>query len=455
MVSLGSNMRFRFSRWVLAAVAVGSVASAKAAECLATNSLSKPVWLSEASLGIKASYDNNIFLSGVDSKFLPSAYPVPAGSVAALKDVGSWVTAVSPRVGINFASLLGSQKTFQTLSLTYAPDFVAYHDQGSENYSAHRWLTALTGKAESVSFCADNNFVFVDGGDLAPVYPGSLYSSFVTSSARERREQIQERANISVQLDREKWFLRPVASLLYYDFMTMQLNPASFPGYQNYVDRLDVNGGADVGYKITPNTAITLGYRCGEQYQQKSAYSPYSSSDDYQRVLLGLEGKPWQWLEVKFQGGPDFRSFAGSAPMNDRQPVNYFGEAAVTATFSTKDTLAFKSKQWQWLSSLGKVPYYESLCELNYHRKLTEKLGWDLGARLMSWDFTTGNLSACRRKDLQYSATTGLSYAYSEHLNFNLAYASDWGRNDLAGIVNPQTREFDHQLISLAAKWKF
>ena len=448
-------MKFRFCRSVLSALVVGSILSADAVECLVTNSFSKPVWLSEASLGIKESFDNNVFLSGVDSKFLSTSYPVPPGSVAALKDEGAWITAISPRVGINLASLLGNQTTFQTLSLAYVPDFVVYHDRNSENYNAHRLLTAVTGQAKAVSFNADNNFLFVDGRDLAPVYPDSLFSSFVTSSARERREQIQERANISVQLDRENWFLRPQTSLLYYDFMTRQLNPASFPGYQNYVDRLDVNGGADVGYKITSNAAMTLGYRYGRQYQQQFAYSPYSSSDDYQRVLFGIEGRPWKWLEVKIQGGPDFRSYADSAPMNYRQPMKYYGEATVTATFTPKDTLIFKSKQWQWLSSLGKVPYYESLYDLSYHHKLTEKIGWDLGGRLMSWDFTSGNLSTCRRMDLQYTASTGLGYAYNEHLNFNLAYTLDFGRNDLDGVVNPQTREFDQQLFSLAAKWKF
>jgi len=440
---------------VVAVLLAGGATNATAAGNVATNCLSKPTWLTEVSLGIKESYDNNVFLSGVDAKYLPVSYPLPPGSVAALKDEGSWVTAVSPKVDVNLAPLLGDQKAFKTLSLAYAPEFVIYHDQDSENYNAHRLLTAITGQAEPVSFSADNNFLFVDGSDRAPVYPDSLYSSFVTSAARERREQIQERANISVQLDREKWFVRSVASLLDYDFMTKQLNPVTFPGYQNYVDRLDVNGGADVGYKITTHAAITLGYRYGEQYQQTFAYSPNSSSDDYQRVMLGLEGKPWKWLEVKIQGGPDFRSYADSAPVNDRQPVKYYGEAAMTATFTTADTVVFKCKQWQWLSSLGKVPYYESLCDLNYHRKLTEKLGWDLGGRLLSWDFTSGNLSTCHRKDLQYTASTGLGYAFNEHFNFSLAYSLDWGRNDIDGIVNPQTREFDRQLVLLAAKWKF
>lgn len=425
------------------------------AEVLSTNSCSQMTWLSEVSFGIKESYDNNVFLSGVDSKFLPAAYVVPPGSVSALKDEGSWITALSPRIGVNCAPLLSDQNFFKTLSLVYAPDLVMYHDQRSEDYNAHRLLTAINGATETVSFNAENNFLFIDGGQLAPVYPDSLYSSFVVSAARERREQIQERGNISIQIGHGKWFARPVASLLYFDFMTEQLNPASFPGYQNYVDRLDVNGGADFGFRITTNVAITVGYRGGAQSQQTFTYSPYNSSDDYQRLLFGVEGKPWQWLEMKIQGGPDFRDYADSAPMKDRQPVKYYGEAALTATFTSADRMVFKCKQWQWLSSSGKVPYYENLCDLSYHHQFTQKIGWDLGGRLLAWDFTSGNLTACRRKDLQYTAVTGLGYAPNAHLNFNLCYTFDWGRNALDGVVNAETREFDHQLVSLVAKWKF
>ena len=105
-----------------------------------------------------------------------------------------------------------------------------------------------------------------------------------------------------------------------------------------------------------------------------------SSPNDYQRVLLGLEGRPWKWLEVKIQGGPDFRSYEGDSathitPVNDLNPVKYYGEALLIAKLTAADTLTFKYKQWQWLSTLGKVPYFDSTYDLSYHRKLTSKLG--------------------------------------------------------------------------------
>ena len=55
---------------------------------------------------------------------------------------------MSPKVGVNFAPLLGDQTLFQVLSLGYAPDFVSYNDASSENYNAHRLAATVKGKAD-------------------------------------------------------------------------------------------------------------------------------------------------------------------------------------------------------------------------------------------------------------------------------------------------------------------
>jgi len=429
-----------------------SISIAKADACL--DLFQRPVWLPELSVGVKESYDNNIFESGVS---IPPAYSVPTGSVAALKDVSSWITAVSPRVDINLAPLKGDLKFFRALDVAYVPDFVIYHDQDSESYNAQRFSTVLKAVSDPVSISADNVFTYVDGSDFGPVYPGGLLSAYATVADRERREQIIDRANVAIQFNHENWFIRPTGTLLYYDMLTAKLN---VPGYQNYADRDDVNGGGDVGYKITSSLAATIGYRYGHQQQEQYSFSLDSSPSDYQRVLLGLEGKPWHWLDVKILGGPDFRNYAGNSlthitPVSDTHMITYYGEALLVATFTPKDTLTFKYKQWQWLSSTGKVPYFDSTYDLSYHRKLTSKLGFDLGGRILYWDYTSGNLSTCQRQDLQYTASATLGYAFNTRLNVSATYAYDWGRNDEDGIVNPQNREFGHQVISLAAQWKF
>ncbi len=415
--------------------------------------LAKPSWLTDCSVGIKESYDNNVFLSGVNN---PPPIPAPAGSVAALKNCASWITTVSPKVGVNFSPIIGATNV-PTLSLAYAPDVAVYHDQTSESYTAHRVLAAVEAETEPATFSADNNFTYIDGSGMGPFYPGNELSAFATVADRERRRQINDRANLNVQLDQEKWFIRPTESLLYYNMMTEQLN---VPGYQNYCDRYDVNGGADFGYKLTPQLALTLGYRYGHQYQQQYSFSPYSSSSDYQRVLAGIEGNPWKWLTVKIQGGPDFRNYQGDSathttPVNDLHPVTYYDEASLIATFAPDNTLTFKTKSWQWVSCLGKTPYFDSAYELVWHRQLMDKLVLDLGGKILDWDFNSGNLPASKREDLQYTTSAGLNYAVNSHISITLAGVLNWGRNAENDVTNPGVRQFDQQLISLGTQWKF
>ena len=223
----------------------------------------KPAWLTDLSVGVKQSYDDNVFLSGVSGNYLPATYTVPPGSVAALKNVYSWVTTVSPKVGVNLAPVIGTNN-IDNLSLNYAPDFANYYEAQSENYNAQRFGGAIKAHAGDFSMAFDNTLTYIDGNNVAPTYPGGLYSAIGIGAARERREQIQDRGNLSFRYDGSWWFIRPTASLLSYNMHTELINT---PGYQNYCDRSDVNGGVDLGYKINPQMAVTLGYRYGYQYQ--------------------------------------------------------------------------------------------------------------------------------------------------------------------------------------------
>lgn len=117
--------------------------------------------------------------------------------------------------------------------------------------------------------------------------------------------------------------------------------------------------------------------------------------------------------------------------------------------------MTFKYKQFQWVSSTGKVPYFDSTYELGYHRKLTEPLILDLGGRILSGDYNSGNLPGCRRNDLQYTISDGLGCSINTHVCASLAYSCDRGRNAQDGVANPQTREFNHHVLTLGALVKF
>jgi hypothetical protein len=440
------------------ATAVASPANGQVIEMTKDqSSFSNASWLTDVSLSVKESYDDNIYLSGVDSKYLPSSYTLPPGSVAALKDKSSFVTTVTPKIGVNFAPLLGDTQNLQTLSLGYVPEIGRFQNAPAENYVAHSFPAAVKGNWEAFSVRADNTFNYVSGSSYGPTYPGGFLNAYATCAPREHREQFNDRGTLAFQYDFDKWFVRPTASLLYYDMMTKKIDVT---GYQNYASRYDINGGPDFGCRVEPQLAVTLGYRYGHQYQEQFGFTPYSSPSDYQRVLVGIEGKPWKWLEIKLQGGPDFRSYYEDTathitPVNHTHLVTYYGEASLTATITTKDTVTFAYKQFQWVSQLGKIPYFDSTYKLNYRRRLTDQITLDIGGSVMSSDYRSGNLPASQRDDFEYVASARLGYSFNAHISANLAYEFDAGHNGLDGVENPSTRAFDRNLISLGMLVKF
>ena len=459
----------RIRRAGLAALALGAAPLLAAAETNAPSLLPpKPKWLTESSLTVRESYDNNVFLSG----YVPGgAFTLPPGGVAALKYQYSWITTISPKIGFDLAPLLGNNGVLQSLTLGYAPDFVTYHDAHSESYDAHRLATGIKLKCDDWTFKADNLFTYIHGDKVAPSYPGSsLYSSFVNDQAvRERREQTQDRANVALQYDQPAWFIRGVGTLLNYNLLTRQYSTTTYSGYMNYPDRSDANVGGDFGYKLATNLAITAGYRIGRQRQDPLPVSidlyQQSSSSDYQRFLLGVEGKPCDWLTAKVQAGPDFRNYSANAPVRHDSPVTFYGESALEARVTPNDILSFASKQWRWVSSTGKVPYDSSSFALNYLRKVTDAFSMNLGLRAMRSDYHCGlSYSAGKstpataptnwRDDWDYIGSLGATYVFTPHFSMDLSYSAAFGRN-ADGMVNPNTRNFNDQIVSLGATLKF
>jgi len=416
----------------------------------------KPAWLTDIDLTVKESYADNVFMSGVNQS------SVPAGATT-LKDRSSFITTVSPKLGFNFASSLDAGGNLELLSFTYAPDFAIYHSLPSENYDTHRVILEAKGKAGAFSYNLANTLLYVDASRVAPAFPGDLFNAWATINAYPRREQLNDRSKLTLQYDWKQWFIRPGASLAYYAMMT-EIKDPSLPGtpsgYQDYCTRYDVNGGADIGYKFAPDMAATVGYRYGSQGQEQYSFSPYSSPCDYQRVLLGVEGRPCKWLNIQLLGGPEFRSYeADSAthisPLNNLHPVTYYGEAALSAEVTPADTLTFNYKQFQFVSCLGVKPYFDSTYGLSYGRKITDRLRLDLGARLLEANYTIGNLSTCSRDDLDYILSAGLHFALSANCAAAFGYSANLGRNAQDNIVNPQNRDFNSQEVSLGFQFKF
>ena len=138
---------------------------------------------------------------------------------------------------------------------------------------------------------------------------------------RDRREAFIFRNTFRLTQTFGDWFVRPMASTYVHDFKSRMryVPPADRSAYvyENYIDRQDIQGGLDVGYRFLDKTFGVLGYRYGRQGQYRAPNgtagalidSPYDSA--YHRVLVGIEGAPLDWLKLNVLVGPDIRQFSG------------------------------------------------------------------------------------------------------------------------------------------------
>jgi len=420
--------------------------------------------MGETSIGLREAYEDNLL-------YLSDHQP-------SMKMERSMVTTVSPRLGFDFAPRFGSPDALNRLSLVYHPDFVTYHSDPAESFAAHRFTNSIAGKSGDFSYSVANGVYFIDGPSQGPRYvlPSGAkqdYSVFATGFDRERRQQIQGSFALAGRYDREAFFLRPAANLLYWDMMTDWKNNGAglgtaTPGYINYVDRADVNGGLDGGLKVAPELALTLGYRYGHQYQQAFPAEVNTlavrgrqaqSSSDYQRALVGIEGRPWDWLSLNLRGGPDFRNYNAAAPVDDRNPTVYYVEGTVAATLATNQSISLTFKHWQWESSIGRLPYVENTCCLLYHWSTTERLGLDLSGRFSNQDYNPGSptltKNASLRNDACFSFGIAGGYRVTSNLNVSAGYTYDIGRNLQDNVATAAYRAFDHQLLYAGVKLTF
>ncbi len=460
--------RISVSVFVLtAASAVFSLTSpcgAAAAATISSAEWTKPDWLGELSFSAKESYDDNLL--GVSGK--------------GLKPESAWVSSLSFKLGMNFVPLLEKDSVVKTFTLAYIPEKSWYDGNSSENYSSHRINSVIAGKSGNVSFSFDNAFLYVDGNKEAPTYALNQFAgaaanqndkfrnNYAHASARERRAQVQDRYTASLQYASGNVFVRAASAMALFDLDTNLHNSAQAPykGYQNYIDRYDLNGGLDFGYKITPDIALTLGYRDGYQYQQKFDVAisgdQHASSNHYQRVLFGVEGKPVQWLTVKLAVGPDARKYEASAAIADLRTTRFYAEGSFSATLPHSQSLSLTYKQWLFVGSTGLAPYDDIAFGLAYHWSATKQLGFDLGFKYVEANYTIGNDVAgsapAFRDDLDYVYSVGATYAFTSHLLLSASFVYDQAKNGLDGLAasyGPSYREFQHGLSTVGIQYKF
>ena len=423
-----------------------------------------PTWLTDLSFAAREGYDDNVLI--VSGLGMPEA--------------SSWTTALSLKVGTEFAGLLPKGGPFQSLSVTYQPERDWYHQAPSEDYTAHRLAALVKGKSGPLTFSLDESFLYVDGSKIGVTYAANQLSGAAASQfdkyrnfysqavPRERRNQVQDRYGAQVRYDTASTFVRLVSNLIYYNLNTELFNTSAAPykGYQDWPDRWDLNLGADWGFKLAPGWALFAGYRDGYQHQDQFSLGINSdqhfSSNRYQRVLLGVEGKLAPWLAVKLAAGPDLRDYNPMTPITSLRTTRMYEEGSVVATVSASQSLSIAYKKWMFVSSTGVAPYTDTNLSAIYHWTVSKSLGVDVGAKYQEANFGMGDDYAgsapSLRDDTDYQASFGVSYVLRPGTSLSLNYAYDKGLNGLAGLAAtyyPAYRNFEHAVISAGVQTKF
>ncbi len=413
---------------------------------LATSALAeKPAALTELSVTVKETYDSNVY----GTEFNPTLAGLPE-----VADVESWVTVISPKAVLNLRSALGlgDNSAVTAFNIGYAADYAFYHSASSETNQRHNFSQQLKTKSDAVTFSLDNTFTYVDGKSTTPQY--GLLNAYGSASSRERKEQFQDRAKLQLRYDADAWFVRAVANVLYYDLKTQLHQPTgTYVGYQNYIDRQDLNAGIDVGAKLNKNVSLWTGYRYGAQGQDDLPWSQVDSASKYSRLLVGVEGKLASWLKVDLQAGPDFRTFDNATATRGIAEKNHtwlYTEASATADLSANDSLVLAHKIWNFVSSTGVASYRDSTYGLTLRHKFSPALSGNLGFRILGSDYALPTV----RKDWFYTYSAGLRYDVDKNWALTVDYARNEARNKLDHTAFPG-RTYSQDILTFGLRAAF
>jgi hypothetical protein len=367
-----------------------------------------------------------------------------------LQDMGGWSKRRSLVTSGTLGVALGYQRTpaFKA-AFTYAPELVRFHSYASENYVTHRTSLNFNGVSGRTAWEFTNAFIGIDGGNQGPIFDVASKCDIPAVGGiplRDRRAAVILRNGFKATHSMGRWFLRPVFSSYVHDFRTEQ-RPRTGPylGYENYVDRYELSGGVDAGYRIGENTSVVLGHRYGHQEQGKllGVRSPYSNS--YNRVLFGFEGAPAAWMRLNVLAGPDIRRFERSPANFDADELRWFVNASLSWLPSTSDTVTLVHSRFQQPAFSSHSLYEDIVYDLAWRRQYTKRLSGTAGFRIYGGDWC----APASRDDWIYTPAASLSYTFHKRLTAEVAYSHDRARSR---IPNTQGRDFTRNLFSVGVK---
>ena len=291
----------------------------------------------------------------------------------------------------------------------------------------------------------DNTLVYVDGPTDDPFY--ATYSPLGYREARDRRNQVDESNYSTLRYDGKGWFARAVAEAQYYNLLIDEHNPVgAYKGYLNWVNRDDINTGADFGIGVSKDFDFVAGWRLGQQTQARTYYSPGDSNNTYNRALFGFEGRPVSWLKLSLAAGPDWRRYGDGANsgVTGGRHTWFFTESSLAATLSPSDTFTFSNKVWHWVSASGVSSYQEATSTWNYRHAFTASLSGSVGLVVQGVRYDTPNV----RNDWATSFPIDLTYAFTRSVSLSLDGVGNRGRSKIPVAVDPG-RDWDQRQIFL------
>ncbi len=375
-----------------------------------------------------AAFRPHVSLSGKvgwDSNLFGYHDGVPAG-YESTADRSSLMLSAEGTIKGDFAKLLGLGEALQKLELGYVGQYSWYVDAASEDYASHRLPLLVRIKTDRWDVSLENRFLFVDGSRDGPIYNLAEVSAFGLVYARERRMQIQDHGSFKAEYLMGKWFVRPVAMWSSYDLHTHQKQEV---GYQNFIDRSDVNGGADIGYDLGPMRAFA-GYRYGYQYQQALPWVGLSSTNDYQRAIFGAQMGDEEW-KLSAQLGPSFHSYTANRLIGAEKDIcRLYAEIAASLALDEKQEIDISYHQSEGLSSTSGASYAYYALGGGYRARLTDKIRF---SGRVDWVFADYEPPTVRR-DGMLSPSLSLAWKCTDYLELRLDYVCNIGYNDLSNV---------------------
>ncbi len=356
----------------------------------------------------------------------------------ALANQSSLVFGLEPKVATTYR---------QRLRLQYDARAETFTSAHSEDNIRHNLGLRLSGSEGNWRYQLQTTHTRVQGDSESVIYDSGRNAN-VTAYPRERRNQWQNRSQFSLEWRQQETFIRSRGRLLYYDLDT-RIDDAV--GYQNYLNRYDLNGGFELGRELQSlGGDIYFAIRHGYTHQGQQGPAASSRSSHYERYFVGWEGSFWdQRLRGTIEAGfGKYRYNNGPGPESLTRP---FYRANLSWRVNDSNRLHAEASEWQWVSSNitgsgGGLGRGLSVRFLNY------RLGWDLdfsnGWQLRSHVHAVGlNYDGRPINDWVYGLASQLSLPVNEHWQTQIGLTQNYGRDEKQRLARSN---FSRTLITLS-----